>query len=466
MMLALAFIVTLVGHALASPALKVISFGTTSGGFDAPARGWNSFGIQANNVVSDWKFDQAHVQTQCDVLSSKLSAGNYTYCSLDSGWSMGSDGDSYGRIIPDTTVFPNLAGLAAHLHSSGLQLGVYVVPGGFIADTNKTIYGTSTKIGSVCTGDNGLKRCNWDYSQGATQQWFNSVANQFASWGIDFIKLDYITPGSPSNGVYLRADASGEVIAWRKAIDQCGRKIRLDISWKLDRSQKNFAIWNQNADSMRTDQDINNSGSNTFVAWATVQRAIENYRQWISAGSQYFSTINVRPDLDNLYASNEPSISGISYAEQQTMMSHWIGAGANLILGDDLTRLNSFGTYVLTHPAAQAVTSFTAKYPMQPRNPGSGGNSPKQVQAWIAGPSPSGEAVVLLVNYGPDQGQGGFGTKNSGSQHLVISYDDLGVKAPYRVFDVWNDNYWGDVSTGLSVNIAEGQSFLLHLTRP
>lgn len=283
--------------------------------------------------------------------------------------------------------------------------------------------------------------------------------------GVDFIKLDYITPGSPSNGVNLPADESGEVIAWHKAIAQCGRQIRLDISWKLNRSQKYFTIWNQNADSMRIDQDINNSGSNTLVGWGTVQRAIENYRQWIVSGLQFFNTLNVYPDLDNLYVANDPSVDGITYAQQQTMMSHWIAAGANLILGDDLTKLSSFGTYILTHAAAQAVTSFTAQYPMQPRNPGSGNQNPKQMQAWISGPSPSGEAIVLLVNYGPDQGQGGFGTTISGSQHMTISYADLGITAPYKVYDVWNDNYWGNVSTGLDVNIAEGQSFLLHLTR-
>jgi alpha-galactosidase len=169
--------------ASASPALKVIQYGTTPNGFHEPARGWNSFGFQANgNTVPGWSFDQSHVQTQCDIMADKLSAGNYTYCSLDSGWSEGSNGDQYGRLIPDTSRFPDLPGFATHLHSKGLKLGVYVVPGGFLADTDKFIYGTRTKIGSVCSGDNGLARCNWNYSNPNTQKWFNSVANQFASW--------------------------------------------------------------------------------------------------------------------------------------------------------------------------------------------------------------------------------------------------------------------------------------------
>jgi alpha-galactosidase len=183
MLSSLVLLTAAITHASASPPLKVIKYGTTPNGFHAPARGWNSFGIQANgNTAPDFSFDQSHVQAQCDVLASKLHSGGYTYCSLDSGWSEGSNGDEYGRLIPDKTRFPDLPGFATHLHGQGLKLGVYVVPGGFRADTEKTIFGTNTKIGSACSGDNGLARCNWNYSHPDTQKWFNSVATQFASW--------------------------------------------------------------------------------------------------------------------------------------------------------------------------------------------------------------------------------------------------------------------------------------------
>lgn len=184
MVATLPVLATLAGVAASQPALKVLTYGTTPNGFNGPARGWNSFGLQANGpAVPGWKFDQAHVQAQCDVLaSSQLAAGQYTYCSLDSGWSVGGNGDANGRLIPDPAVFPDLPGLATHLHGKGLKLGVYVVPGGFIADQGKTILGSSSTIGSVCSGNNGLARCNWDYTKPATQLWFNSVASQFASW--------------------------------------------------------------------------------------------------------------------------------------------------------------------------------------------------------------------------------------------------------------------------------------------
>lgn len=279
------------------------------------------------------------------------------------------------------------------------------------------------------------------------------------------MKLDFVTPGSPDNGQSLPTDQSGTVIAWHNAIKNNGRQIRLDISWKLDRTQKYFDIWNSNADSMRTDQDLNNSGSSTLVSWGTVQRAIENYRQWIIAGLQFFDELNVYPDLDNLLSGNPENISGLSNGQRTTVFTHWLGAGANLILGNDMTTLDDFGKSLLTNTQALQVADFTAQFPMQPRNPGSGGQNAAQLQAWIAGPSPSGEAVVVLTNLGPDNGQGGFNTQTSGVQTVTATWGDLGISGSFNVQDIWNNKSLGTVSDQVSAQLDEGASVLLHLTK-
>ncbi|KAI5927090.1 glycoside hydrolase superfamily [Camillea tinctor] len=446
-------------------ASDVVQIEQTPNGFLSSPRGWNSYGIQTNPATNpEFQFDQAGVISQCDVLATTtaLKDAGYVYCSLDSGWSVGDRGDDFGRIIYNDTIF-DIPGLADHLHSQGLLLGVYVVPGAFHADEGKTILGTNVTIGSVCSGDNGLSRCNLDYSQPAVQQWFNSVVDQFATWGVDLIKLDYVTPGSPVNGATLPQDSSGEVIAYHKAIAQSNRQIRLDISWKLDRSQTYFEIWNANADSMRTDQDINNSGGTTFVAWEVLQRAIENYRQYIATVTQYGTTLTIYPDMDNLYVGNEAAITGVTDAQRQTIMTHWLGAGANLLLGSDLTKLDQFGLNLLTNPRALEVAEFTSRYPMLPRNPGTGENGPQQLQAWIAGPDAAGSAVVIIANYGPNQGQGSWETSKSGIQTVNVSLTDLGIAGTYGVVDVWaNANFTVD-DLGFSVELDEGQSVLYQL---
>lgn len=289
------------------------------------------------------------------------------------------------------------------------------------------------------------------------------------SRGVDFVKLDFVTPGSPDNGAHLVPDNSGAVIAYHKAIAQSGRQMRLDISWKLERNSTYYSIWRANADSMRTDQDINNSNSPTFVAWATVQRAIDNYRQYIVGviGMPKAQPISIYPDMDNLQLGNPASISGVTDAERQTYMTHWIGAAANLITGSDMTNLDALGKNLLTNPSAIAIAEFAAQYPMQPRNPGTGGTDAKQLAAWIAGPSSSGESVVILANYGPDQGQGGFGTSLTGTQTASITLADLGLgsKTGFTVTDVWKGSTSSVEAGGsLSAKLGEGASVLLKLT--
>lgn len=289
------------------------------------------------------------------------------------------------------------------------------------------------------------------------------------------IKLDFITPGSCNtndpypicNNPDLPLDSSATVEAYRKAIEKSGRSIRLDISWKVERNATYYDIWRANAESMRTDQDINEgSGSPIFVKWQTVQRAIENYREYIELQIPKNQLLSIYPDMDNLYVGNADEISGVTSDERTSIMTHWICAGANLIAGSDLTNTDAHGIDLLTNPAAQAVAKFTRQFPMQPRNPGSGGTESKQLQAWIAGPADDGSAVVVLANYGPDQGQGGFGTSLTGNQAVSITIEDLGLEGSFLVHDVWEDRDEEPVKTGapLTRNLSEGQSKMLRLT--
>jgi len=287
--------------------------------------------------------------------------------------------------------------------------------------------------------------------------------------GVDFIKLDYITPGSPQNGGNLPPDNSGAVIAYHRAIQNCGRQIRLDISWKLERKDpKFFDIWSSNADSMRTDQDINNSNSTTFLNWATVQRAIDNYRDLVSGviANSDEPSLRIFPDMDSLFVGNDESIAGVGDRKRETIATHWIGAAANLITGSDLTRMDSLGIKLLTDDEGQLAADFTSHFPMQPRNPRTGGSEPRQCQAWLSGPDlgGDGQAILVLANYGPDEGQAGFGTRHRGLQTITASWDDLGLSIPYSVFNIWARREEGVSDRFISATLDEGESVMLRLT--
>lgn len=216
---------------------------------------------------------------------------------------------------------------------------------------------------------------------------------------------------------------------------------------------------------MRTDQDINNSDEKVFIDWAQVQRAIENYRDFISriVDASKVPVTTIYPDMDNLFVGNEEAVTGVSDAMRETIATHWIGAAANLITGSDMTKVDPLGLRLLTHQAAQDAARFTARFPMQPRNPLTGRNDSKQLQAWIAGPDESGSNLVVLANYGPDQGQGGYGSKLEGRQHIQVTWSDLGISGSFNVWNIWTGDDLGSSSTEVSATLDAGESRLLRL---
>ncbi|KAI9729306.1 MAG: hypothetical protein M1834_006977 [Cirrosporium novae-zelandiae] len=419
-------------------AVAALQYGTTPGGYSAAPRGWNSFAMQSLGMT----YNQENVITQCDQLVNLLDGYGYDLCSLDSGWSVGSEGDEYGRITYDTSVF-DIPTLADHLHDEGLKLGVYVVPGYFESDANKTIKGTNYTLSEIGNGhNNGMSRIDLNYSHPGAQLWCNSVLDQFSEWGVDMIKLDYVTPGSPDNGVDLLADNSGIVKCYHSAIAQQDRPVRLDISWKLDRNEPYYSIWRTNADTMRTDQDLN-GGDGVQTQWSTVQRAIEQYREYIVQVNQNYSTLTIYPDMDNLFVGNSASLSGITDTQRQAVMTHWVGAGANLIIGSNMTAIDDYGLSLLTNDLVLEIADFTSGYPMRPTQGNSNESYGRQGQVWIAGPNSSGVAVVVVANYGNSGNNDLFDpTPIKGSWSYSFTPSDIGLDpyAKYVVEDVWDSD--------------------------
>lgn len=194
---------------------------------------------------------------------------------------------------------------------------------------------------------------------------------------------------------------------------------------------------------MRTDQDLN-GGSGVQTQWPTVQRAIEQYREYIVYISNRSTDIlTIYPDMDNLFVGNSVHFSGLTNIQRQTVMSHWIGAGANLIIGSNMTQLDDYGLGLLTNKLALEIgNNFTSKYPMRPTQ---GNNNPsrgRQGQVWIAGPADdSGTAVVLVANYGNSGNNNLFDPiPTQGSWTYSFTFSDIGLDADatYAVQNVWN----------------------------
>ena len=201
-----------------------------NGAGQRPYLGWSTFSEQ---TINGSFLTQANIQTQSDALkASGLQPHGFNYINIDSGW-QGSF-DANGRPIPNTSTFPDITALVQHIHQNGQKAGIYWIPGveypAVVA--NSPILGTPYHIQDILTvpytagnafGGPGTSPYHYkiDFTKPGAQEYMNSVVALFASWGIDFIKLDGVTPGSDSNG--LSIDNRADVAAWSKAIALSGR---------------------------------------------------------------------------------------------------------------------------------------------------------------------------------------------------------------------------------------------------
>src|ERR1035437_3176840 len=332
-----------------------------------PYLGWSSWSQQ---TISSNFLTQAKVAAQSDaLLASGLQSHGFNYINMDSGWHGGFDAN--GRPLPNLTTFPDIVALVAHIHENGQKAGIYWIPGVEqpAVAANSPILGTIYHIKDILAvpytagnafGAAGTSPYHYkiDFTKPGAQEYVNSVVDLFASWGIDSIKLDAVTPGSTSNSLHI--DNRADVEAWAKAIAQNGRPIWFTISWALDKDY--LSTWQQYANARRIEGDIDCEGNcSTITNWAMASWRFYDLVGWQNdAGAEVGWN-----DLDSLEATNSTT-SGLSYEERQSVTTLWAMANAPMYLGGDLTTLDDFGKQILTndeviavnqsgHPAKQAV---------------------------------------------------------------------------------------------------------------
>ncbi len=148
--------------------------------------------------------------------------------------------DEFSRLIPAPNRFPSSAGgkgfgpIADYIHSLGLKFGIHIMRGiprqAVHANAPTVTPGvTARDIAlqfSVCPWNTDMYGVNYE-AKGA-QEYYNSIFELYASWGVDYIKCDDIanTEFLPHNPYSARK----EIEMIRKAIDLCGRDMVLSLS--------------------------------------------------------------------------------------------------------------------------------------------------------------------------------------------------------------------------------------------
>ncbi len=321
-----------------------------------PALGWSSWSFIRHDPTA------ADIEAQARAMkTSGLARVGFQYVNGDDFWyqcpgSQGPDVDQYGRWVIDNSKFPaegsenGIQAVADYVHHLGLKFGLYVTPGisKQAVAQNTPIEGTSYTAGQIaepsvaennynCGGMVGI-----DYSKPGAQSFIDSWADEFASWGVDYLKLDGV-------GSFDIPD----VQAWSQALRQTGRPIHLELSNSLNIADA--STWAQYSNGWRTGGDIECYGCETsgtsypLTDWANVESRFNQVAQW-----QPYGGPGAFNDYDSLELGNG-SNDGLTPAERQTQMSLWSLAASPLILGTDLTHLDPLDLSYLTNRDVRSV---------------------------------------------------------------------------------------------------------------
>jgi hypothetical protein len=387
-----------------------------------PYLGWSSFSQQ---TIDPAFLTQANMLKQSDALAaSGLQAHGYTYINLDSGW-MGAF-DANGRPIPDPNTFPDIKALIDHIHANGQKAGIYWIPGVEepAVQANSPILGSDRHIQDILAlphragnafGGPGESPYHYkiDFSKAGAQEYMDSVVALFASWGVDFIKLDGVTPGSYSDD--LSIDSREDVVAWSKAIARSGRPMWFTVSWQVDKDYND--IWAGYANARRIDDDVECEGRcATLTNWPRIEKRFRDLPGWQDAAGPTKGW----NDLDTLDIA-DGELDGLSLDEKRSAMTIWAMANAPLYLGGDLTKVDPDGLKLATNDDVLAVDQSG-----HPARQVLGGDKP----VWVSDLG-GGRYYVALFNM-------------TGSPATVtLPWRLLGIPGALRVRDLWTHRELG-----------------------
>ncbi|MFI0734916.1 NPCBM/NEW2 domain-containing protein [Streptomyces sp. NPDC021225] len=247
-----------------------------------PPMGFNNW----NSTHCRAEFNETMVKDIADIFVTKgLKEAGYQYVNLDDCWAL-PQRDADGKLVPDPVRFPNgIRAVADYVHSKGLKFGIY------------TSAGTKTCNSAGFPGALGHER---------------SDAQQFADWGVDYLKYDNCN----NQGV----DAKQRYLAMRDALRATGRPIVYSIcewgqnkpwEWAGDMGQ----LW-------RTTGDISDSWG-SMLSIAKQNLPLAPY-----AGPGRWN------DPDMLEVGN----GGMTPTEYRSHFSLWSIMAAPLLIGSDLRK--------------------------------------------------------------------------------------------------------------------------------
>jgi len=271
-----------------------------------PALGWNGWNAYGCSI-SDAKV----LAAANDFISLGLKDAGYEYINIDDCWPLMERDPTTHEIVPDPSKFPNgISGVAAEVHALGLKLGIY-------SDA-----GTATCAGYP--GSLGMESLD---------------AATFSSWGVDYLKYDNCNvPGNwtdssnPQDGDWYNSNSAIRYRQMGAALAEQSRPFQYDLCiWGT------AEVWEWGA---RVGHSWRMSGDSS-PSWSYLTEIIGINVQYLS-----FVDFYAHNDMDMMEIGN----GGLTVQEQRTHFAAWIFMKSPILLGTDLSALNSTQVSIITNP--------------------------------------------------------------------------------------------------------------------
>ena len=410
-----------------------------------PPMGWNSWDSYGTTIT------EPDFKANAQWFAEHLKSFGWQYVVVDMEWFVTNptpEGnnknsqfslDDHGRYIPAIHRFPSSkdnAGfkpIADYVHSLGLKFGIHILRGipKQAVEKNLPIEGSQDHAADAAdTTDT----CPWNpdnyglnTANPAAQAYYDSIARLYASWEVDFIKVDCIS-SRPYKGDEIRMLST--------ALGKTGRPIVLSLSpgaaplEKLDEMRKYANLW-------RISDDVWDLWHSTVDYPQGLGDQFPRIAKWAGQAQP-----GGWPDADMLpvgYLGPAPGWgkareTRLTHDEQRTLLTLWSIFRSPLMIGANLAKSDAWTASLLTNPEVIAVDQHSKE------------NRPvistASTVVWTARPESGNDRYIAIFNLEDHE------------QKLGYAWKDLELlEAKYKLRNLWDHKDLG-IASSLSATLA------------
>jgi alpha-galactosidase len=417
-----------------------------------PPMGWNSWDSFGTTVTEE------EVRANADYMAKHLRSHGWQYVVVDIQWSEPDAKphgyrpnanlamDDNGRLVPAPNRFPSSANgrgfkpLADYVHKLGLKFGIHImrgIPRRAVAASlpvRRTTYKASDIADTTSTCPWNTDMYGVDVSRPGGPEYYDSIVELYASWGVDFIKADDMFGGGP------KGDHSAEIEALGRSIRKSGRPIVLSLSPGVrDDSRGEFLA--ARAQMWRISDDF-------WDRWIDLKNQFPRLNRWSAhVGPGHWPDADMLPlgKIGIRAERGDPRMSRLTHDEQVALMTAWSIARSPLMFGGNLPDNDDFTLSLIANDEVLAVNQK--------------GSSPRQVfangnqVAWVSD-APGTRAKYVAV----------FNLADAGDEQVHVGWADIGLGGRCSVRDLWARKDVGAFDAGSTFPVTPHGAALYRVT--